>query len=500
MTESQGDVSKAEPGEAEAIEAETPREPSEPARQPRSGRWLAFFTTVTFLLALAAIGLALWLWQAPQVAGTGSEPLSERLDEIDRAFSGLEQRFEDRGQTVSEIEQRADARDQTLAELEQRFDSREETVAGLEQRLDDREDDRERTFFELEQRLEDRDRVLSELEQRFDDRDQTLAELEQRLEAAGPLAERLDQVESTLADLAGERERLETLEARLADLADDQQDLQQNASGLDESINSVNATVSELASRLEGLEADLGTRIDELAEQRQIERADARELERSIRLVEVATLLRLGQERAELAGDLAGARQSYGLARERLDALDDARLSRISRALADEIEALAAVEEPDWVAIQARLAGLADGSRNWPLAAEETDTGPARTETEDDGESGWRSGVRDALGQLVRVQPRGEAQLTDDQVSAVREQLALRLTAAELSAARRDSDQLHHHLERTLALVERWFDGQADDVAAARAALEALAGTEPAQAPSGLGRARSMLRDEMESS
>jgi len=111
-------------------------------------------------------------------------------------------------------------------------------------------------------------------------------------------------------------------------------------------------------------------------------------------------------------------------------------------------------------------------SRNWPLQL------PGLKEKSGSAEEseGWRDRLGETLGALVRVETRDSLGRSEEQFEAGREQLRLRLLAAELALMRRNSEALTVQTEAALGLLDEWFDTSAEPVAAARATLQHLAG------------------------
>ncbi len=287
-------------------------------------------------------------------------------------------------------------------------------------------------------------------------------------QALGDHDERLDSLQSELAEV---REALDSHDTDLADLR--------------QSIRSQADDGDEVTRRLADLEADLSAAVDRLEETADDQRAVDRELARRLFLMEAAALLRSGQERAELAGDYSAARAAYRRAYRLLRDFDDPRGSRARGLIAQELEALEAMSEPDWTSMSARIDRLASSVDEWPAIAVTT-TGMASDEDEEDEEDGWLGRLGSTLGGLVSVRPRDTVPVTSEELDAVREQVRLRLAAAELAVARRNLDESSRQFRRTSELIERWFDADHSAVARGLSVLDDLAATEPAELP-GLG-------------
>lgn len=285
------------------------------------------------------------------------------------------------------------------------------------------------------------------------------------------LGERMDGVEARLDELArqvGERDfDPAELRSQIQSQADSDAELRQQVASLSERLDQA---VSNVESQLEQAGAARSDRIEDALD-------DARF---RLGLVEIAGLLRLGQSRAELAGDPAGAVAAYQLAQSRLGASGDGRLDRLRQLVARELEALQAVEPTDWAALAGRLSALESESAQWPMA------GAAERSSEEAGEvagdaDGWWSSLRASLGGLVRVTPREAAALTPAAVESVRERLRLHLAAAQAAAARRSNGELARHLEVAENLVRTHFDLSSESVSRA---LESISEAASADSPS----------------
>jgi uroporphyrin-3 C-methyltransferase len=295
----------------------------------------------------------------------------------------------------------------------------------------------------------------------------------------GDLRQRVDRLESSLEELATRLDERDfdpaVLRDRLQEQADAVADLRQQVEG---ASGRFDRTVSELRSSIEEAGADRADRIDEsLAEARF-----------HLALVEVAALLRLGQSRAELAADPAGAVAVYRQARSRLEGLEDGRVERLRQLVARELEALRSVETTDWADLTGRLAALEEQSAAWPLAGR--DAQPAEpagssesSESREQDDGGWWSDIRSGLGGLVRISPREAAPLTPAAVESVRERLRLHLAAAQSAAARRSTDEMKRQLSAAGQLLEAHFDTSAEPVRRALEGIESAASVESPSLP-----------------
>lgn len=291
-----------------------------------------------------------------------------------------------------------------------------------------------------------------------------------------------ERVESLHQALDGHDERLESLLSSLADVREVLDSHGTELADLRQSIRSQTDDRADMTSRLTDLEAELAEAVARLEEAAGDQRAVDRELARRLLLMEAAAMLRSGQERAELAGDYPAARAAYRRAYRLLREFDDPRGNRARGLVAQELEALEAMAEPDWTAMAARIDRLGASVEQWPAVKVAGE--PADEALSDDEASGWWARLGSTLAGLVTVRPRDTVPVTTEELDAVREQIRLQLTAAELAIARRNLEEVSSRLHRTAETIERWFDTDDSSVARSLSALSDLAATEPAELPS----------------
>ena len=292
----------------------------------------------------------------------------------------------------------------------------------------------------------------------------------------------LEQPEVDLDDVAAHDQRFDELSSSLQSLGEQVEALQPELADWRRDLREQSEDHDHLNRRVADLEADLAEAVERLEAVGGEQRAVDRELARRLHLMESASLLRMGQERAELAGDFAGAREAYRRAYRLLRELDDARANRVRGQVAQELEALEGVAGPDWIAMSAQLSRIAAAADEWPARA--IAEGADATAQIDEDENGWMSRIGSTLASLVRVRPRDAVPVTTEEMDAIREQVRLRLAAAELALARRSLEETAHQLRETRDLIERWFDPDHIGVARALERLSELAATEPAAMPS----------------
>ena len=282
-------------------------------------------------------------------------------------------------------------------------------------------------------------------------------------------------------DLDGQERRFGELDASIDDVAEELDAMKSELADLRQSLRGQREESQALDSRFDALDADLAEAMERLEAASGEQRAVDRELARRLHLMEAAALLRMGQERAELAGDLAGAREAYRRAYGLLGELDDARANQARGQIAREIEALEELSGPDWVAMIARVSRIAAGADEWP--ALELAGDPDLTPEIDAEETSWWSGVGSVLTGLVRVRPRDTVPVSVEELDGIREQVRLRLAAAEMALARRSLEEAAGHFQHAGDLIERWFDTDHAAVTRALTELDELADTELATLP-----------------
>ncbi|RFF29451.1 uroporphyrinogen-III C-methyltransferase [Wenzhouxiangella sediminis] len=300
--------------------------------------------------------------------------------------------------------------------------------------------------------------------------------VESQSRSLGDLGQRVESLESSLEELAKRLDERDfdpaALRESLQDQSDAIADLRQQLEG---ATGRFERTVSELRSSIEEAGADRADRIDESL-------ADARF---RLALVEVAGLLRIGQSRAELAADSAGAVVAYRQARSRLERLEDGRVERLRQLVARELESLRAVETTDWAGLTGRLSALEQQSAAWPLAGRDTQSVESADSSGsgDEADGGWWSDIRRGLGGLVRISSREAAPLTPAAVESVRERLRLHLAAAQSAAARRNTEEMKFQLVAAAQLLEDHFDNSAEPVKRALESIESAASVEAPSLP-----------------
>lgn len=284
--------------------------------------------------------------------------------------------------------------------------------------------------------------------------------------------------------VAARRERIERLSGQLDRLAD-------RALADDALRDEVRAVERELTR----LEEQLAARLDAMDDRLDVETPDPAEFRRRVLMQETLALLRLGQDRAELAGDTAGAVAAYAAAEARLGSIGDSRLGPVRRQLARELAALEAYTPVDWQARQGRLQALADGIKDWPVKGPESsadvDSGSGKAESE----SGLWNRLTGALGGLVRIERSQPDWLTPVQAAWLKAGLNVRFQIAELAAARGDADAWREALTAIRETMDAGLDMSSERMRRVEMLLESLAQLPDTGPGAELGQARRRLSE-----
>lgn len=251
------------------------------------------------------------------------------------------------------------------------------------------------------------------------------------------------------------------LRAQLAEQARTQAELARRLDALD----AWQATVNDDVAALEGRNRDLTGRLDRLGPAQIAEWS----------LAEAAYLLRGAQRSAVVDYDPERAALALGLASASLAPVPHS--DGVRRAIDSARAALEKVQGPDLNALGEELGQAADVLRNAALrepgAAAVAATPP-----------GWRGTVQQVwnqLGDIFVVQRVGtpvQPLLRPQEHAYLRQQLALKLTAADLALHRRDSLALQGELADLRSWADAYLDTSQPATAEALASLNRLAGIE----------------------
>ncbi|GJM10490.1 MAG: heme biosynthesis operon protein HemX [Lysobacteraceae bacterium] len=253
---------------------------------------------------------------------------------------------------------------------------------------------------------------------------------------------------------------------------------QSNASAI-EQLRAQMAIPDPQLARLSSEVASLQQDLDSLT--RNIISINAREsnAEREAILAEVEYLLSIAAARARLAADANGAIAALSMADGRLAALNDPLVSEVREQLKIETDALRQAAAVDPLAVASELSSLAAQVMDWPLQGELG--GDDEVEAEATEEASLSDRVASLLDGLVVVRPANdfEPKMVDANAQAlIRLNLSSSLAAARLAALRSDAERMRVEVDVAIGWMDRFFEIEAETVAAARAQLQTLAATD----------------------
>ena len=280
-----------------------------------------------------------------------------------------------------------------------------------------------------------------------------------------------------LAGAAYELREQRLIEQRLALMTDDHQRLQDQ---IDE-IRSRTMAREEIRRAL----GDMATRMEKLTERQQAIEAQLRPVRRLLEggraawlEAETAYLLQVANQVLQLRRDQKTAIQALQAADRNLALLGNPRLLPVREAVAREIAALRAIPNADPEGLALRIASLSEQAQSWPLA------GPQHREmttaTGDDAGRGlertWDSLLQVAR-QLVVVRRRHEPiapLLAPDEAKLLRLHTLIELETARMAALDRDPSLYRQQIDRAIEVIEKYYDTDSAEVAAALAQLREL--------------------------
>jgi uroporphyrin-3 C-methyltransferase len=204
-------------------------------------------------------------------------------------------------------------------------------------------------------------------------------------------------------------------------------------------------------------------------------------------LDETDSLLRMGAERYRLFHDAPAAAAAYGLADQTLAAVNDGAFSGVRQDIQAEREALLKSQPVDLAGVLQQLQALRGAIGELPLKPLDAPTGAQATDA-------W-SRIRRALGSVVSVRRDNGAPLAVADARFARELAALDLAQAQADLLAHDGIAYAAALQRVQASLTSQFDGDANSVQQARAALKKLQEQRPADSAVELGAALRELRN-----
>lgn len=174
----------------------------------------------------------------------------------------------------------------------------------------------------------------------------------------------------------------------------------------------------------------------------------------AVRLAEADFLLRLGEERLRLFGDVMGARTSFELADDQLSQVSDPRATSVRQTLALERDALAAIAIADVPVILGRIDRLAAQTNSWPLKGRDAPS-PATAAGESSG--GWWNRALSALDHYFRVRRTDPGERAGGG-PLLRERLQLDFSRARLLLLRGEGEATRNALAAARSDLQANFD------------------------------------------
>ncbi|HWM27958.1 MAG TPA: uroporphyrinogen-III C-methyltransferase [Woeseiaceae bacterium] len=278
--------------------------------------------------------------------------------------------------------------------------------------------------------------------------------------AIASLSDNLDEAVGSVRDLEG----------RIAELEDADRQNSEDLSSLDRELDQSSRQFETVAPRIGNLESALSS---------------LRGVSAGVRdtwiLAEAEYYMQIANAQLELAGNPEIAALALNFADERIRQLADPALSDVRRALTEELQALASIEEADLEGMTLALASLAERIGSLPL---EENVEPARDDAappdpELSGFARAAASIRKAFSGMVSVRRADEALtplLSPDAAYFLRENLALRIQAARLALLKGEQAVFEQCLEDAEAWLQEYYDTGSRAVASALTTIAELKG------------------------
>jgi len=292
--------------------------------------------------------------------------------------------------------------------------------------------------------------------------------------------------------LRGEQARISTLEGRTSGVEGRLAELEQSAARARD-LAALKNRVATLAEAQQSRNTAFTARIDKLS-------ARLGNGVLSYREDEAEALMRLAQSRLEVDGNVQASLQALQLADQVLAGADAAELAPVRTALAQEIQALKAVPQPDITGATARLTALSGAIDGLPLAGEHfRKPSPSATSAVPAGWSwrGFGQALKRAFSPLIVVRrgPVARPLLPPREAYFVRENIKLALVSARAALLQRDPASYRASLEQAAHWIDGWFDTSAASVQAASNTIRRLSSLDLKPKLPALGAALARLRD-----
>lgn len=285
-------------------------------------------------------------------------------------------------------------------------------------------------------------------------------------------------VAAGIAGAAYELREQRLVEQRLARMADEQQRLQDGITRLQDRL----MPRDEIRRTLD----DVATRMAALTERQQAIEAQLRPIRRLLEggrsawlKAETAYLLQVANQVLQLRRDQKAAIQALQAADENLALLGDPGLLPVRKAIAREIVALRAVPDADPEGLALRLSSVAEQVESWPLSGPRPGKTTAVAAT-DDVEGGlertWNS-LLQVANQLVVVRRHHEPitpLLAPDEAKLLRLHTLIELETARMAALDRDPSLYRQQIDRAIEVIQKYYDADSTEVAAALSQLREL--------------------------
>ena len=289
-------------------------------------------------------------------------------------------------------------------------------------------------------------------------------------------------------------------------LADIEQETSRRLAEADAGSQEDRGALKQMREQIDGLQGKLGAadaRLSEFQAQSDALQALYQDLARGrdeSGVLEAEQAITLAAQQLQLAGNVPAAIAALRAAEARLARVDRPQLLPLRKALAADLERLAALPVVDLAAANARLEQILLTVDKLPLAM---DVRPqeSREKPAEAAPSPWWKRTGDEVWQelkgLVRIQrfDREEAVLlAPGQSFFLRENLKLRLLHARLALLARDQVAFRGELKAALEMLGRLFDGRDKAVQAAQATLRQLLATEVVIAVPSLNETQTAMR------
>ena len=219
----------------------------------------------------------------------------------------------------------------------------------------------------------------------------------------------------------------------------------------------------------------------------------------SYREDEAEALMRLAQSRLDVDGDVRASLQALQLADQVLAGADASELTPVRTALAQEIQALKAVPQPDIAGAVARLTAVSAAVEGMQLGGEHFIKPPLSATSSVPAGWSWRGfgqSLKRAFSPLVVVRHGPEARplLPPREAYFVRENVKLALVSARAALLQRDPASYRASLKQASQWIDDWFDTSAAGVHAASDTIRQLSGLDLKPRLPSLGAALARLR------